>query len=192
MDITPILLFDDPNDPDDPIRRQWFHCWRIQPFKGMMEDSLAEDRHSHVPPGVIFALLHRYPDRVLMLVTTQCASYCRYCTRSRIVGDPTAQFPRLILYSNWLLRKTPQVVMLFGGWRSSYISPKKCGAMLKALREIPHIVIFRIGSGVLFLCPSVAPMNYAKCCKISSIMLNIHVNLPNEITADSWKPPVTN
>ena len=51
-------------------------------FTAMMEDSLAEDRHSPVP-----GLVHRYPDRVLMLVTTQCASYCRYCTRSRIVGD---------------------------------------------------------------------------------------------------------
>ena len=55
----------------------------------MMEDSLAEDRHSPVP-----GLVHRYPDRVLMLVTTQCASYCRYCTRSRIVGDPTQNFNR--------------------------------------------------------------------------------------------------
>jgi len=52
------------------------------PFTSMMEDSLAEDRHSPVP-----GLVHRYPDRVLMLVTTQCASYCRYCTRSRIVEN---------------------------------------------------------------------------------------------------------
>ena len=55
----------------------------------MMADSLAEDRHSPVP-----GLVHRYPDRVLMLITTQCASYCRYCTRSRIVGDPTQNFNR--------------------------------------------------------------------------------------------------
>ena len=55
----------------------------------MMEDCLAEDRHSPVP-----GLVHRYPDRVLMLITTQCASYCRYCTRSRIVGDPTQNFNR--------------------------------------------------------------------------------------------------
>src|SRR3989304_323055 len=51
-----------------------------EPFTAMMADSLAEDAHSPVP-----GLVHRYPDRVLMLVTTQCASYCRYCTRSRIV-----------------------------------------------------------------------------------------------------------
>ena len=55
----------------------------------MMEDSLGEDNHSPVP-----GLVHRYPDRVLMLITTQCATYCRYCTRSRIVGDPTQNFSR--------------------------------------------------------------------------------------------------
>ena len=54
----------------------------LEGFESMMEDSLAEDAHSPVP-----GLVHRYPDRVLMLVTTQCASYCRYCTRSRVVGD---------------------------------------------------------------------------------------------------------
>ena len=84
VDITPYFLsLIDPADPDDPIRRQVMPLGREQEaFTAMMEDSLAEDRHSPVP-----GLVHRYPDRVLMLVTTQCASYCRYCTRSRIVGD---------------------------------------------------------------------------------------------------------
>jgi len=78
----------DPDDPNDPIRRQVIptDC-EHEAFTAMMEDSLAEDRHSPVP-----GLVHRYPDRVLMLVTTQCASYCRYCTRSRIVGDATQNF----------------------------------------------------------------------------------------------------
>src|SRR2546428_13848624 len=74
----------------DRIRRQVIPLGREQEaFTAMMEDSLAEDRHSPVP-----GLVHRYPDRVLMLVTTQCASYCRYCTRSRIVRDPTQHFNR--------------------------------------------------------------------------------------------------
>ena len=85
VDVTPYFIsLIDPKDPDDPIRRQIIPLGReLRSFTGMMEDSLAEDRHSPVP-----GLVHRYPDRVLMLVTTQCASYCRYCTRSRIVGDP--------------------------------------------------------------------------------------------------------
>ena len=79
----------------------------------MMEDSLAEDRHSPVP-----GLVHRYPDRVLMLITTQCASYCRYCTRSRIVGDPTQNFNRRDHEAQLdYIRRTPQVrdVLISGG-----------------------------------------------------------------------------
>ncbi len=74
VDITPYFAsLIDPNDPNDPIRLQVVpKAKEMVPFESMMEDSLAEDRHSPVP-----GLVHRYPDRVLMLVTTQCASYCR-------------------------------------------------------------------------------------------------------------------
>ena len=91
VDITPYFAsLINPDDPDDPVRKQVVPTsTELVPFTAMMEDSLAEDRHSPVP-----GLVHRYPDRVLMLVTTQCASYCRYCTRSRIVGDPAATFSR--------------------------------------------------------------------------------------------------
>src|SRR3990172_3927183 len=85
----------------------------LRAFTGMMEDSLAEDRHSPVP-----GLVHRYPDRVLMLVTTQCASYCRYCTRSRIVGDATQNFNRRDHEAQLeYLRRTPQIrdVLISGG-----------------------------------------------------------------------------
>ena len=100
--------------PNDPIRRQVIPLGREQQaFTAMMEDSLAEDRHSPVP-----GLVHRYPDRVLMLVTTQCASYCRYCTRSRIVGDPTQNFNSRDHEAQLeYLRRTPQVrdVLISGG-----------------------------------------------------------------------------
>src|SRR3970040_3019901 len=91
VDITPYFIsLIDPEDPDDPVRKQIIPTAdELQTYRGMMVDSLAESAHSPVP-----GLVHRYPDRVLMLVTTQCASYCRYCTRSRIVGDPSAQFSR--------------------------------------------------------------------------------------------------
>ena len=115
VDITPYFIsLIDPDDPNDPVRRQVIPTAdEITPFTGMMEDSLAEDRHSPVP-----GLVHRYPDRVLMLVTTQCASYCRYCTRSRIVGDPGANFSRTEFEAQIdYLKKTPQVrdVLLSGG-----------------------------------------------------------------------------
>ena len=135
MDITPYFVsLIDPDDPDDPVRKQVIPTAdEIVPFTGMMEDSLAEDRHSPVP-----GLVHRYPDRVLMLVTTQCASYCRYCTRSRIVGDPSATFSRAefelqIEY----LKRTPQVrdVLLSGGDPLT-LAPKHAGrAALPAARD---------------------------------------------------------
>ncbi len=87
VDITPYFAsLIDPDDPNCPVRKQVIPTAReLEKFESQMEDSLAEDRHSPVP-----GLVHRYPDRVLFLVTTQCASYCRYCTRSRIVGDASA------------------------------------------------------------------------------------------------------
>ena len=115
VDITPYFAsLMDPDDLRDPIRQQVIPTdAELVPFTSMMEDSLAEDKHSPVP-----GLVHRYPDRVLMLVTTQCASYCRYCTRSRIVGDPSAQFSRNDYDAQIdYLARTPQVrdVLLSGG-----------------------------------------------------------------------------
>ncbi|MHB0987193.1 MAG: lysine 2,3-aminomutase [Bellilinea sp.] len=184
VDITPYFAsLIDPNDPDDPIRRQVIpRAEEIVPFTGMMEDSLAEDRHSPVP-----GLVHRYPDRVLMLVTTQCASYCRYCTRSRIVGDPSATFSRAefdmqIEY----LKNTPQVrdVLLSGGDPLT-LAPKLLDELLGRLREIPHIEIIRIGSRVpVFMPQRVTPELCDTLQKYHPLWLNIHVNHPNEISKE--------
>ncbi|MFL5652407.1 MAG: KamA family radical SAM protein, partial [Chloroflexota bacterium] len=107
VDITPYFMsLIDPNDPNDPIRLQVIPTASEHgAFTGMMDDSLAEDRHSPVP-----GLVHRYPDRVLMLITTQCATYCRYCTRSRIVGDPRQNFNRRDHEAQLdYIRRTPQI-----------------------------------------------------------------------------------
>jgi lysine 2,3-aminomutase len=148
----------------------------------MMEDSLAEDAHSPVP-----GLVHRYPDRVLMLVTTQCASYCRYCTRSRIVGDPKEQFSRaeFELQIDYL-RRTPQVrdVLLSGGDPLT-LAPKLLEELIGRLREIEHIEIIRIGSRVpVFLPMRVDDELTAMLEKYHPLWLNIHVNHPNEITSE--------
>ena len=184
VDITPYFVsLINPEDPDDPIRKQVIPtAGEIVPFTGMMEDSLAEDRHSPVP-----GLVHRYPDRVLMLVTTQCASYCRYCTRSRIVGDPSATFSRADFEAQIAyLEKTPQVrdVLLSGGDPLT-LAPKLLEELLSRLRAIPHIEIIRIGSRV----PVFMPMRVTdELCdmlqKYHPLWLNIHVNHPNEISAE--------
>src|SRR5450759_1567753 len=138
VDITPYFVsLIDPQDINDPIRMQVIpRADEITPFTGMMEDSLAEDRHSPVP-----GLVHRYPDRVLMLVTTQCASYCRYCTRSRMVGDPAATFSKAELELQLeYLRKTPQVRdVLISGGDPLTMAPRQLEELLRKLREIPHI-----------------------------------------------------
>jgi lysine 2,3-aminomutase len=184
VEVTPYFIsLIDPNDPDDPVRKQIIPTDReMVPFTAMMEDSLAEDRHSPVP-----GLVHRYPDRVLMLVTTQCASYCRYCTRARIVGDPAATFKReefdmQIEY----LKRTPQVrdVLLSGG-DPLVLAPKILEELLTRLREIPHIEIVRIGSRV----PVFMPMRITQeltdmLQKFHPLWLNIHVNHSNEITKE--------
>lgn len=184
VDITPYFAsLMDPDNPLDPIRKQILPtAGEILSFTGEMEDSLAEDAHSPVP-----GLVHRYPDRVLMLVTTQCASYCRYCTRSRIVGDPTQSFSSKDFEAQLdYLRRTPQVrdVLLSGGDPLT-LSPKVLERLLTALREIPHIEIVRIGSRVPVFIPQRITDDLCELlAKFHPLWLNIHVNHPNEITAE--------
>ena len=184
VDITPYFIsLIDPDDPNDPVRKQIIpRADEMEAFTAMMEDSLAEDRHSPVP-----GLVHRYPDRVLMLVTTQCASYCRYCTRSRIVGDPAQTFKRDEFEMQLeYLRNTPQVrdVLLSGG-DPLVLAPKILEELLTRLREIPHIEIVRIGSRV----PVFMPMRVTQeLCdmleKFHPLWINIHINHPNEISQE--------
>ncbi|MEM5775225.1 MAG: KamA family radical SAM protein, partial [Anaerolineaceae bacterium] len=175
VDITPYYAsLIDPNDPDDPIRKQVVpQADEILPFTGMMEDSLAEDRHSPVP-----GLVHRYPDRVLMLVTTQCASYCRYCTRARIVGDPSQTFSRTDFEAQIdYLKRTPQVrdVLLSGGDPLT-LAPKLLEELLSRLREIEHIEIIRIGSRVPVFMPMRVTTELTDMLqKYHPLWLNIHV-----------------
>ncbi len=184
VDITPYFAsLMDPDDLHDPIRQQVIPTdAELVPFTSMMEDSLAEDKHSPVP-----GLVHRYPDRVLMLVTTQCASYCRYCTRSRIVGDPSAQFSRndydaQIEY----LARTPQVrdVLLSGG-DPLVLAPKLLENLIARLRAIPHIEIIRIGSRVPVFMPQRVDQEFCDMlAKYHPVWMNIHINHPNEITQE--------
>ena len=184
VEITPYFIsLINPDDPDDPIRKQVIpNDCEMVPFTAEMADSLSEDAHSPVP-----GLVHRYPDRVLMLVTTQCASYCRYCTRSRIVGDPSATFSRAEFELQLdYLKRTPQVrdVLLSGG-DPLVLAPKVLEEILSRLREIPHIEIVRIGSRVpVFLPMRVTDELTDMLQKYHPLWLNIHVNHPNEISAE--------
>jgi len=184
VDVTPYFIsLIHPDDIEDPVRKQIIpRAEEMQAFTAMMEDSLAEDRHSPVP-----GLVHRYPDRVLMLVTTQCASYCRYCTRARIVGDPGQTFNRhefemQIEY----IKNTPQIrdVLLSGG-DPLVLAPKILEELLTRLREIPHVEIIRIGSRVpVFMPQRITQELCDMLARFHPLWMNIHVNHPNEISAE--------
>jgi len=184
VDVTPYFIsLIDPDDPNDPIRRQVIPLGREQEaFTAMMEDSLAEDRHSPVP-----GLVHRYPDRVLMLVTTQCASYCRYCTRSRIVGDPTQNFNSREHEAQLdYLRRTPQVRdVLISGGDGLTLAPKLLEKIIRGIREIPHIEIIRIGSRVpVFMPQRVDDELCEMLARYHPVWINLHFNHPNELTPE--------
>ena len=184
VDITPYFAsLIDPDDIHCPIRKQVIPTEReVVPYYAMMDDSLAEDKHSPVP-----GLVHRYPDRVLMLITTQCASYCRYCTRSRIVGNPTQTFSRhdfdaQIAY----IEQTPQIRdVLISGGDPLVLAPKQLDMILSRLRAIPHLEIIRIGSRVPVFLPQRITAEFCETlAKHHPVWVNIHVNHSKEITPE--------
>ena len=145
-----------PTDPNCPIRRQVIpRIEETHTDPSEMADPCGEDSHMPVP-----GLVHRYPDRVLFLVTDRCASYCRYCTRSRVVSGVSDQK----LETQWdaaieYLKKTPQVrdVLLSGG-DPLLFSDNKLEKLLTRLHEIPHIQFIRIGSRIpIFLPQRITP-----------------------------------
>ncbi|PKO23262.1 MAG: lysine 2,3-aminomutase [Chloroflexi bacterium HGW-Chloroflexi-1] len=184
VDITPYFAsLIDPDDPNCPIRRQVIPTnQELVAFDGMFADSLNEDGHSPAP-----GLVHRYPDRVLMLVTTQCASYCRYCTRSRLVGDPAAQFSRSDYDAQIdYIARTPEIrdVLLSGG-DPLILSQRILEGLLRRLRAIPHVEIIRIGSRVpAFLPQRITADLVAMLRQFHPLWLNIHFNHAAEITPE--------
>ena len=147
-----------------------------------MSDPCGEDAHSPVP-----GLVHRYPDRVLFLVTDRCASYCRYCTRSRLVSNATGydfhpEYDQQIEY----IRDHPEVrdVLLSGG-DPLLLSDDKLESLLKRLRAIPHVEFLRIGSRIpIFLPQRITPELCIMLKKYHPLFLSIHTNHPRELTTE--------
>jgi lysine 2,3-aminomutase len=182
--ITPYFIsLINKDDPNDPLRKQVIPTTDETIVSAdLSQDSLHEEAQSPVR-----GLVHRYPDRVLMLVTTQCASYCRFCTRSRIVGDNSAQFSRTDFeHQIDYIRKTPQVRdVLISGGDPLMLANSVLEELLANLREIEHVEVIRIGSRV----PIFMPMRVDdELCdmlqKYHPLWMNIHVNHPNEITQE--------
>ena len=173
----------DKDDPDCPIRRQVVP--RIEESvtnPDELTDPCGEDSHMPVP-----GLVHRYPDRVLLLVTDRCASYCRYCTRSRVVSGAGEQELSVDLEGAFAyLEKNPEVrdVLLSGG-DPLLLSDAKLDSILTRLRKIPSIEFIRIGSRIpIFLPQRITPELVAILRKHHPFFLSIHSNHPKELTVD--------
>lgn len=184
VDVTPYFAsLMDPHNPNCPIRRQVVPTSEeLVPFEAEMADSLGEDAHSPVP-----GLVHRYPDRVLMLVTTQCASYCRFCTRSRIVGDSrmtfnAAAFDRQLTY----IAQTPAIRdVLISGGDPLTLPQHVLERLLQRLRGIPHVEVIRIGSRVpVFLPQRITEELTSMLAKYHPLWMNVHVNHPKELSPE--------
>ena len=130
--------------PDDPIWRQYVPTVEELDVRDGIVDSLNEDADSPVPN-----ITHRYPDRALFLVSPVCASYCRFCTRRRKVGDPEkipmSQFESAFQY---LEQHTEIRDVIMSGGDPLLLNDRRLEAILTRLRAIPHLEIIRIGSRV--------------------------------------------
>ena len=172
------------DDPRCPIRMQSVPVSaELNKTKYDMEDPLHEDEDSPVT-----GLTHRYPDRVLFLVTNQCSMYCRYCTRRRFSGQigmgvPKKQLDAAIQY----IRETSAVrdVLLSGG-DGLLINDTILEYILKNLRDIPHVEIIRIGTRAPVVFPQRITENLCNIFKkYHPIWLNTHFNTSIEITEES-------
>lgn len=185
MAITPYYVtLIDPSATRCPVRWQAIPSIRELNHAGAdLEDPLAEDIDSPAP-----GLTHRYPDRVLFLVTDKCSMYCRHCTRRRLAGtrDHTRSRHELDLCIDYI-RRTPEVRdVLISGGDPLVMSDTQLEYIIKSIRAIPHVEIIRIGSRV----PVVLPFRITKALcrmlkKYHPIWLNTHFNHPREITPES-------
>ena len=184
LGITPYFFnLIDPADENCPIRRQMVpRIEETHTASWEMSDPCGEDAHSPVP-----GLVHRYPDRVLFLVTDRCASYCRYCTRSRLVSNASGydfhpEFDKQIAY----IAAHPEIrdVLLSGG-DPLLLSDEKLENLLSRLRAIPHVEFLRIGTRIpIFLPQRITPELCAMLKQFHPLFISVHSNHPRELTTE--------
>jgi len=183
--ITPYYLsLIDETNPYDPVRLQAIpRIAETAIATADMADPLAEDTDSPTP-----GLTHRYPDRVLLLVTDQCSMYCRHCTRRRIAGETDAAMPQKnIDAAIEYIKKTPSVrdVILSGGDPLT-LDCDKLDAILAKIHAIDHVEIIRIGSRTPVVLPQRITENLINTLKkYPPIWFNTHFNHPNEMTPEA-------
>lgn len=185
MSITPYYAsLMDVSDPRCPIRLQAIPTHSELNISGdEMDDPLGEDSQSPLK-----GIIHRYPNRVLLLSTYRCAMYCRHCTRRRIVGSEdlelsNSEIKKCVEY----IRNNVQITdVLISGGDPLMLSDMKLEYIIKSIREISHVEIIRIGTRI----PAVLPMRIddklvAMLKRFHPIYINTHFNHPKELTIES-------
>ena len=187
MAITPYFAsLIDPDDRACPIRMQTVpSLYETRVLQWERKDPLNEESDSPVP-----GIVHRYPDRVLFLVTRQCATYCRHCIRKRHVGEEDfvigkAEKERAMEY----IASIPRIRdVLISGGDPLTISDDNLEDIISGLRSIEHVEIIRIGTRVPVTLPMrITPALLAMLKKYQPIWINTHFNHPCELTAESIK-----
>lgn len=175
----------DPYNPEQPIRRSMVPVMSENAHSpGEADDPLCEDRHSPVP-----GLVHRYHDRVLLLASGMCAAYCRYCTRSRMVGrrdgllTSIAQWERAVEY----IKNTPEIRdVLISGGDPLMLSDERLEWLLGRLRRIPHVEILRVGTKIPAVLPQrITPALTRMLRRYHPLLMSIHFTHPGELTPET-------
>lgn len=169
--------------PNDPLWKQAVPDPQELTDPVCLTDPLAEEVLSPVP-----LLVHKYPDRVLFLVSNQCAMYCRFCTRKRMVGTARMNITEETLQKGYAyIRQHPEIreVLLSGG-DPLLLTDAKIGEILHNLRSIPSVEVIRIGSRV----PCTLPMRITDSLvailkRYHPLYINTHFNHPDEITPEA-------
>ena len=173
------------DDLDQPLRRTMIPSTsELSRGPGEADDPLGEDGDSPVP-----GIVHRYPDRVLLLVTDCCSSYCRYCTRSRMVGHGSiGHGPGHLEQALDYIRRTPSIRdVLISGGDPLALSDERLDWILTELRRIPHVEFLRLGTKM----PAVLPQRITpELCRMlrrhHPLWMSLHFIHPDECTPESF------
>jgi lysine 2,3-aminomutase len=186
LGITPhFLSLIDASDENDPLRRQVVpRDDEFAPTAWDRRDPLGEESLEAVP-----FLVHRYPDRVLLLATDRCASYCRFCTRKRLVGQgPTPTWAHLQPAIDYIAQNPQVLEVIISGGDAMMLSDERVASLLEALRRIPHLEVIRIASRMLAFCPTRVTPSLVRVLRGSpsdpATYWLSHFNHPNELAHD--------
>lgn len=186
LTITPhFLSLMDHSDLQDPLRRQLIP--NIQEFEEDSDerrDPLGEEDHEVVPH-----LIHRYPDRVLLLITDRCASYCRFCTRKRWVGQgPTPKTAHLQQALQYIREHTEIREVIISGGDALMLDDDRLESLMKQIRAIESVEIIRMATRMLTFAPMRITERVAHILKKHNpVYVMSHINHPHEIGPDAEK-----